>query len=467
MRDLIITLLTCSVTMSVISLFYLAITPLLSKRYSERGRYYVWLVIVLGLIIPFRPQWDNAIVKINVPAQTVTPITRNIDTVPAVFSGAGTSVPAVPARLNIEWWHIAAAVWLAGTAVAVVYHAIRHYRFMKTAKRWSESVTDEQTSALFHELKTEMSINKNINLFLCSSVGSPMIVGFIKPRILLPIQNLPRDELRLVLKHELTHYKRKDLYSKCLALLAVCVHWFNPIVYLVARAVDAACELYCDAEVVSRTGIDARRRYSEAIIGAARYQSKLKTSLSTNFYGGKKGMRKRIFSIMDTGKKKAGLFVVCAALIATLGTGFAFAASTESAPNLNSLYMDGGTATSTDANEHIIDAYLRVTSDYWLEKSKPYAHLGVSVDESAGLLMYDGKPVREIFDPVTSELMTETLGASGFYGRNVSDAVDLTVIYENGKPSGFKVSTQEEYDNRTEERRGSESTEQGGSLVVK
>ncbi len=228
MRDLIITLLMCSVTMSVISLFYMGITPLLSKRYSERGRYYVWLVIVLGLIIPFRPQWDNAIVKINVPAQTVAPIARNIGTAPVVFPGGGTTVPAdasIPAQLNIEWWQIASAVWLSGFAVAAIYHAVRHYRFMKTVKRWCEGITDEEALSLFRELKTEMGINRDIKLCKCPSVGSPMIISFANPRILLPVQKLALDELRLILKHELTHYERKDLHCKLLVLLAVCIHW--------------------------------------------------------------------------------------------------------------------------------------------------------------------------------------------------------------------------------------------------
>ena len=74
MQNFVITLLTCSVTMSALALFYMAVTPLLSRRYSEKGRYYAWLIVVIGLIIPFRPQWSNAIVKMDMPSETAAPV---------------------------------------------------------------------------------------------------------------------------------------------------------------------------------------------------------------------------------------------------------------------------------------------------------------------------------------------------------------------------------------------------------
>lgn len=74
MQGFMITRLICSVTMSALALLYMAITPLLSKRYSVTGRYYTWLIIVIGLIISFRPKFNNAIVKVYMPENTATPI---------------------------------------------------------------------------------------------------------------------------------------------------------------------------------------------------------------------------------------------------------------------------------------------------------------------------------------------------------------------------------------------------------
>ena len=333
MQSFIIMLLTCSVTMSVLAIFYMAVTPFLEKRYCENGRYYSWLIIVMGLIIPFRPQWGNAIVKIDVPGNTAVPIVQiageTTFTIPTIIPIDNITISnTAPSSAAITWWQFAAAVWLAGVIVFLAYHAIKHYRFVKAARRWSENITDEQVLSLLQSLKAEMGIRKRIELYLCSCVGSPMMIGFLKPRILLPTVESSHDELRFILKHELVHYKRKDLLYKYLVLIATAIHWFNPIVYMMAKAIDVLCEMSCDAEVVQSADEDMRQHYGETIIGSVKYRSELKTVLSTNFYGGKKGMKKRISSIMDTKKKRMGIALLCVALIFTLGTAMVFAANT-------------------------------------------------------------------------------------------------------------------------------------------
>jgi len=319
--------------MSALALFYMAVMPLLAKRYSEKGRYYAWLIIVVGLIFPFRPQFDNAIVKVDVAGETAAPIIQ-------IGNGTPVAIPDVNAALSpaISWWQVAAVVWLVGAVAFLAYHVVKHYRFVKMAGRWSEVVTNEQILTLLQRLKTEMGISKQISLYVCPCIGSPMMIGFVNPRILLPKSDLAKDELLFILKHELVHYKRKDLWYKCLVLIATAIHWFNPIVYLMAKAIDILCEMSCDAEIVRSTDADTRQHYSETIIGVVKYQSKMKTALSTNFYGGKKGMKKRIVSIMDMGKKKTGLVIVGCALIVTMGTGLAFAVNAAAnTPQLNEI----------------------------------------------------------------------------------------------------------------------------------
>ena len=335
MQNFMITLLICSVTMSLLALLYMASTPFLAKRYSEKGRYYAWLFIVIGLIIPFRPQWGNTLVTVDMPNYAIAPVPQMVnDTIAFMPTIAPTeSIAPLPTTFNISWWQGIAMIWLIGMIGFIVYQAIRHYRFTKTAKRWSEAITDEQMLSLFHELKSEMGIKKRIELYLCPCVGSPMMIGIVKPKILLPTVELAQDELYFILKHELVHYKRKDILYKFLVLIATAIHWFNPVVYLMAKAIDVLCETSCDTEVVKNTSENTRQRYSEAIIGVVKYRSKMKlhTALSTNFYGGKKGMKNRISSIMDTSKKRMGAVILCCVLVLTIGTGFMIATNTVSA----------------------------------------------------------------------------------------------------------------------------------------
>ena len=401
MQNIIITLLTCSVTMSALGLFYMAISPLMQKRYSEKGCYYAWLIIVAGLIIPFRPQWNNAIVRIDLPniAHTIHPggevpildgtqVFNVADNIPvgdtAFFLAPG----------SVSYWQFAAVVWLAGVLVFLLYHAIKHYRFTKLAMRWSERITDERTLALLQSLKIEMGISKKISLYQCLDMGSPAMFGFVNPRILLPKVELADDELRFILKHELVHFKRKDLYYKCLVLIATAIHWFNPIVYLIARAIEAQCELSCDAEIVRNTDADTRQQYSETIIGVVKCQSRLKTALSTNFYGGKKGMKNRISSIMDTGKKKTGMVIVCMFLVVTLGTGFVFAANAntiEPVENAVNVYVD---------NEYGAVYITPQKAEQKATQFEVYREFGLTYDQAANNLYYNGELVRYFEDMI-------------------------------------------------------------------
>ena len=325
MQQFMLMFLMCSVTMSVLALCYMAMLPLLTKRYSEKGRYYAWLIYVIGLIIPFRPRFSNAFIEVSVMGEAAaTTFQAGSGTMVTIHSPIGNTVlsQALP---SISVWQIASMVWIAGVVVFLAYHVVKHYNFMKMVKRWSENITDEQTIAILDSLKAEMRITKRVGICRCQSIGSPMMVGMIHPLILLPKANLAYDELRLILKHELVHYKRKDLYFKSIVVLATALHWFNPVIYLVARAINIQCELSCDAETVKHADADTRQHYSETIIGVVKYQSRFKTVLSTNFYGGKQGMKNRITSIFDTRKKRAGFIVVSVVLVLTLGTGVAFA----------------------------------------------------------------------------------------------------------------------------------------------
>ena len=381
MQSFLISLLICSVTMSALALFYMAVTPLLARRYSSKSRYYSWLIIVMGLIIPFRPQFRHSIVKVDMPYNAAIPFIRLGNGAPAAAPAVEhTLTPSLPAA---AWWQIGAAVWLAGMAVFLVYHIIKHWRFLRLVSRWSDTITDPHILMLLQNQKAQMGLSRHIGLQLCSCIGSPMMIGFANPRILLPNTAFADDELRFILRHELVHYKRKDLWYKGLVLIAAAVHWFNPIVHLLGRAIDILCELSCDEEVVSGAGADARQTYCETIIGVIRYQSKLKTALSTNFYGGKKGMKNRIFSIMDMGRKKTGIAVVCGALTLTLGTGIALAASGETQnPPSNTL-----------AAPWISVGFMPDPVTY-----AKYAEFGITISDDGTKLLYKGQPVRLFAD---------------------------------------------------------------------
>ena len=365
MQSFLTALIECSVALSVLILLFIAITPLLSKRYAAKWRYYAWLVIVIGLIIPFRPHLDTALIQMDTPvapsyiqqmilgnAGTVgdnnsqTGIQQMMSRNAGTVSDNNSQIVTIRQRLAaIPWYQWVGFLWIAGAVIFIAYHGIRHLRFLKIVKRWSQEVSDQQTLDTLQGLQANLE-SKHVKLRVCPCITSPMMIGFINPVILLPSTNYPVDEMTFILKHEMVHFKRKDLWYKSLVLLATAIHWFNPVVYLMVRAIAVQCEISCDEEVVQSTDMDRRQQYSEAIIRVVKNQSKMQTAFSTNFYGGKKDMKNRILSIMDTTKKKTGFFILCVVLIGTMGIGTVFAASANASGDLRPLSERGGAITT-------------------------------------------------------------------------------------------------------------------------
>jgi len=321
---------------------------------------------------------------------------------------------------NVNLWQIGVFVWLLGVVSTLAYHGIKHYRFIRMVRRWSDEVTDENLISQFQRIKLKMGIKNQINLETCPCIGTPMMIGLFNPRILLSETYLSKeaeDELSFILHHELVHYKRKDLLYKYLVLLATSLHWFNPIVYLVAKNIKILCEMSCDVEVVKNKDIDIRLSYTKTIISVMRYQSKLQTALSTNFNGGKKGMKKRISSIMDTNKKRAGIAISGLFVALTLGTGI-FLSATPPTPEitrtLNIELMEGRiepSATAIDVGEAAIigvDALLHyfnidVTEDDRIEMSYSPAFPNLGPNIMVGVI--DDERGRGIHDEYTEILM--------------------------------------------------------------
>lgn len=304
-----IALLEASIAMSIIALMYIAITPILRKVFSAKGLYYAWLVIILGLIIPFRFHPQVSAIYID----TIIPIMKST-------SSHSLEPYVATMSLNMSWSIPLFGIWLVGVTVFITKHLIRHMQFLKIVKRWSTKVIDPQTLKILYDIQSKLKIKQSVDLRICPGISSPMLLGISHPTILLPPSEIPKDELALIFKHELVHCKRKDIWYKALVLLATALHWFNPFIYMIAREISIHCELSCDEEVVKDTDIVCRKKYVEAIIGIIRKQSKEQSKLSTYFYSGKQGMKHRIISIMDARNKKWGISILIMIVVATMST---------------------------------------------------------------------------------------------------------------------------------------------------
>ncbi|MFD0711680.1 M56 family metallopeptidase [Paenibacillus sp. GCM10027626] len=332
MQSFITLLLKCSVSMSVISLIWMGLLPILSKRYEAKWLYRICLLLIIGWMVPFRPAMDLSFISVKIPDYAIVPVQveqqiagKTAMVLPAAGEMAGEAASS-------PFWWVISAIWLAGFSIYVVTHGLQHRRLTKVIRRWSEPITEAKVLEIAERVRQELDIRQPIDLKVCPSVTSPMLMGLRKPFIVLPSENISDDELALILKHEFIHFSRRDLWYKVCIMLATAFHWFNPVIYLMAKATAAQCEISCDALVLRGADFQQRKQYGEAIIGMVRKQATPRTAITTHFYGGKHGMKTRIFSIMDTKKKKAGFILLCVVCIAIIGTGAVFAAHSTATP---------------------------------------------------------------------------------------------------------------------------------------
>lgn len=328
--DLIFLILSTSTFMSLIILLAMMTFQMWPQALSGKTRYMIWIVILLGLIIPFRPLLGNGLLQIEPPlaSQVATGLSSSPsssigatpDTALSPESGvtAGINITPEPSHqtgLAFSLSSLILLIWGIGAMVSFARHLYRYFQFKKMIGRWGTPITDLATLELFDIVKEEMGLqNKTIRLVKSSSITSPMLTGFIQPTVLLPDKPLADDELELIFKHELTHYKHKDLYINLLATLAISLHWFNPIIYFIYPSIQGDGEVCCDEAVLLNRDLDYRRFYGEVIISMIEKNKTKPVAFSTCFYAKKLNIKRRIFAIMETNKKRNTLSFAAVAL---------------------------------------------------------------------------------------------------------------------------------------------------------
>lgn len=311
MHTFMIALLECSFSMTVIGMLYMALMPVLQRRFTASGRYYAWLVIAVGLIIPFRFHFSSPLFTIDAWIPMLQQSQDSMNALPPASS--------VEAIALFPWHILLFAIWGMGLSLFVIYHIHQHRRFLGMVRRWGAAYSDEQGLLLLQEMKESMRITRPVRLQVCPGILSPMLIGLFRPVILLPSADISRHELQFFLKHELVHLKRGDILAKILIFMATALHWFNPFVYRMAREIELQCELSCDEEVIRYSDIQYRQQYVEAIIGSMKRQAGQRAILlSTSFSNNKLNLQRRVRSIMDTRVKKWGPSLLAIILSAIL-----------------------------------------------------------------------------------------------------------------------------------------------------
>lgn len=320
-------------TVSLAALVPLILRRLMKKRYPARMVCVVWAILALRLLIPVQLTLPQA------PVQVMPRTSYVVQSDQTAFRQAGLPVTQTPARWvtgtqaqtlsaadtgtvkTVDITDILLTLWLAGVIACVLWQGIGYYRLIRSLKGKSQSVERADLHTILQEQCADLVIDREIPLRVSAAADCPMLAGFIHPTLYLPDERISRTDAAFIFRHELTHYKHGDLWLKLLLLAARCLHWFNPLVHLIARFAQEDIEAACDDAVVRGHDGAYRRAYGETILRSAIAQAQKRKALVSCFGDDKKTLMRRFEGLFDKSVKKRGvaLVVMIALLVGSLG----------------------------------------------------------------------------------------------------------------------------------------------------
>ncbi len=261
-------------TGSIISFFLFILKPLIKDRLPKSFQYYMWISVVIALILPV-----SRIIVIPVSGSSVMPI-KNEQIIPQITYSSDTAV-------NLF------VCWQTGMILVLGFHILCYVFYVRRLRRHNISAERQETELLNNLLKGKGTLQLYKNLIL----ETPILIGFFRPAVILPDQEYEDVQLRNILMHEITHWKRHDIFVKWLLIFVGAVHWFNPMIYFVRREMNQACELACDESVIKWFDISEMQQYGNTLIAVAA-DSIRRTPFSVTMIEDKKFLKERLAAIM-------------------------------------------------------------------------------------------------------------------------------------------------------------------------
>lgn len=315
-----------SLACSVVLLPLLLLTRWLHNRYAARTRYFLWLLLALRLALPFQITLPTPAVTVEAPTITIpsawntvpVPDAPQAQPSPPFADGPegppeAPEAPAAPVH-TVPLMEILGAVWLAGAAAYSGFYLLAYAAGRRRLLSRAAPAGEEEAVRL-RRLARKIGCHRTARLYWSGDIRSPMMLGLVRPAILLPSHPVGEEELAIILRHELTHLKRGDIAYKLLLLAANGVHWFNPLVWWMAREAAYNLELCCDDDVVRHRGGGFRRLYGEILLRTAQAPGPM-PALSTRFGSGKAQMKERLINMFQQKRNSAPL--VCLAFLSAL-----------------------------------------------------------------------------------------------------------------------------------------------------
>jgi len=329
----------------------LILALLFGKRFlkdsiSRQWQYYIWLIVVLRLLLPFGPEVSllgrtyhavgQAVSQsvplpprrsaVNTPKDVLGPaagLEENHETASPPAADLTTAPPLqeIGVLLANHVW----LIWLVAALGLLIRKVTIYQGFTRYIQAGLTPVSDLAVLDRLAIAAERAGIQKPVELCVHPLISSPLLIGFFRPCIVLPSAGIPEMDFQYIVLHELTHYKRRDMFYKWLVQITVCLHWFNPLVHLMSREMTKACEFSCDEAVLAKMGCGSAQDYGKTLLNAMSAVGKYRenpgaVTLSEN----KQLLKERLGAIMRFKKKSTAIRFLTGVLTLCVIFGAAF-----------------------------------------------------------------------------------------------------------------------------------------------
>ena len=255
--------------------------PVTQRLFGHRWQYFAWYAVLFVSLVP-----------LSIKLPTHQGAAGNISYVPSELAPLKAQYAQIQPGLaqngwGDEWlWNALCIIWLMGALACMVYHIVQYLLFVITVRKNSRFVKKY----------------KGISVKSTSLLTAPLSVGLFRKTILIPCDVTDSEIENCILKHEYVHIKHYDILFKWICMLANCVHWFNPLMYVLRREVDRSCELVCDTSVTKHMSHCERREYMNTILSMVSRSAGI-APLSTQMASSAKNIKQRFAAIASVGKR--------------------------------------------------------------------------------------------------------------------------------------------------------------------
>jgi bla regulator protein blaR1 len=247
----------------------LIVRTVFRRRLPARWRYALWLAVPIAWLLPQLPRTPIGVVQYADPQVVRYVMALDSETISAPATPSRQPAIAAPAQSHrFTWKETGSMVWTAGAAILVVFWTIAHRRGLRRIRDASRS-PDPAILELVRECGQAAGLRRLPETIESSVIPSPAVTGMFRPLLLLPPKlkdRFSRDELRLMLLHELAHIRRGDLITHFAAAGFLALHWFNPILWFAGSRMRADRESACDATVLGIAATDERAAYGGTLL---------------------------------------------------------------------------------------------------------------------------------------------------------------------------------------------------------